>query len=220
MNFRLSFAIACLLLGMLLPAVASAADVGPTVELFNGKDLTGWQQFKGDPKREKSTFRVTSEGWLNVKDGPGDLQTQAQFDNFILQLDCISNGKGLNSGIFFRALPGQYQQGYEAQIQNGFKDGDRTKPADFGTGAIYRRQPARRVIPNDGEWFTMTILAHGDQIMTWVNGYPVCDFKDQRPPHENARNGRKTGKGVISIQGHDPTTNLSFRNVRIAELGK
>jgi hypothetical protein len=188
--------------------------------LFNGKDLTGWTQYKGDNKRDKSKFTVTPEGWLNIKNGPGDLQTDAQFDDFILQLECISNGKHLNSGIFFRCIPGEYQNGYEAQIQNGYKNGDRTKPVDFGTGAIYRRQPARKVVSNDNEWFTMTVLARGNQLLTWVNGYPTCDFKDERAPNENARNGSKTGKGPISIQGHDPTTDLSFRNIRIAELVK
>jgi hypothetical protein len=188
--------------------------------LFNGKDLSGWKQFTEEPKRAKSKFTVTSEGWLSLIDGPGDLQTEKQFDDFILQAECISNGKHLNSGIFFRCLPGQYQNGYEAQIQNGYKDGDRAKPTDYGTGAIYRRQPARKVVSNDNEWFTMTIAAHGNHIATWVNGYQVTDFTDTRPPNENARNGSKTGKGAISIQGHDPTTNLSFRNIRIVELPK
>lgn len=188
--------------------------------LFNGKDLTGWKQFTDNPKQAKSKFTVTPEGWLNIKDGPGDLQTEKQFEDFVLQFDCISNGKNLNSGLFFRCLPGQYQQGYEAQIQNGFKDTDRTKPVDFGTGAIYRRQPARKVVSNDHEWFTMTVIAQGNHIATWVNGYQVTDFTDDRKPSENARNGSKTGKGALSIQGHDPTTNLSFRNIRIAELPK
>jgi hypothetical protein len=96
--------------------------------LFNGRDLGGWRQLTGDPKREKSVFRVTAEGWLNVKNGPGDLQTDGQYADFLLQLECISNGRHLNSGIFFRALPGQYQQGYEAQIHNGFKDGRHLSP--------------------------------------------------------------------------------------------
>jgi hypothetical protein len=190
------------------------------VPLFNGKDLDGWKQFTANPKQAKSKFSVTPEGWLNVKNGPGDLQTEAQFDDFILQLECISNGKQLNSGIFFRCLPGEYQQGYEAQIQNGYKGDDRTKPVDYGTGAIYRRQPARRVVSNDNEWFTMTVLAHGKHLATWVNGYQVTDFTDERPQNDNARNGSKTGKGPISIQGHDPTTDLSFRNIRIAGLKK
>jgi hypothetical protein len=188
--------------------------------LFNGKDLTGWKQFTANPKQAKSKFSVTPEGWLSLKDGPGDLQTEAQFDDFILQLECISNGKHLNSGIFFRCIPGEYQQGYEAQIQNGYKGDDRTKPTDYGTGAIYRRQPARKVVSNDHEWFTMTVLAHGNHLATWVNGYQVTDFTDERPANNNARNGSKTAKGPISIQGHDPTTDLSFRNIRIASLKK
>jgi 3-keto-disaccharide hydrolase len=188
--------------------------------LFNGKDLAGWKPFSADPKLAKSKFTVTREGWLNVKNGPGDLQTEEQFDDFILQLECISNGRHLNSGIFFRCLPGEYQQGYEAQIHNGFKDNDRTKPVDFGTGAIYRRRPARQVVSDDGKWFTMTLLARGKQLLTWVNGYPTADFLDERPEDPNPRKGSRTGKGPISIPGHDPTTDLSFRNIRIVKLTK
>lgn len=186
--------------------------------LFNGTDLTGWRPFTGDPKRERSQFGVTEAGELFVKNGPGDLQTEKQFADFILQLDCKTNGKWLNSGIFFRCLPGQYQQGYEAQIHNGFKGNDRTQPVDFGTGAIYRRVPARKVVANDNDWFTMTVLAHGPHITTWVNGYPVVSWTDDRPPADNARQGLYTKPGPISIQGHDPTTDLLFRNIRIGEL--
>lgn len=186
--------------------------------IFNGKDLLGWKVFPGE--KYKSKYTVTPEGWINVKNGPGDLQTEKEYADFVLQLDCISNGKALNSGVFFRCLPDEYQQGYEMQIQNGYKDGDRTKPADYGTGAIYRRVPARKVVSNDHEWFTMTLVAHGNHIATWVNGYQTVDWTDTRPPHENPRNGSKTGPGHISLQGHDPTTDLSFRNLRIAEMPK
>jgi hypothetical protein len=207
-------------------------------KLFNGKDLDGWKVFEG--KGKKSKFTVTEEGWVNVKDGPGDLQTTKQFDDFVLQLECISNGKHLNSGIFFRCLPGQYQQGYEAQIHNGWTDtpkkaytledfdpethkslGKRkvlSAATDYGTGAIYRRVPARRGVAKDLEWFTMTLVAQGRHIATWVNGIQVVDWTDNRPEKENAREGYRNAAGAVSIQGHDPTTNLSFRNIRIAEL--
>jgi 3-keto-disaccharide hydrolase len=188
-----------------------------TLSLFNGKDLAGWKVFD-DPKRNASKWSVTKEGWLNVKNGPGDLQTEKKFDDFILQFDCISNGKALNSGVFFRCIENQYQNGYEAQVQNGFKDNDRTKPADFGTGAIYRRVAARKVVPNDNEWFTMTVLAHGKHFATWVNGYQTVDWTDDRKENDNPRNGYRAAAGHISIQGHDPTTDLSFRNIRIVEL--
>ncbi|WP_020472231.1 3-keto-disaccharide hydrolase [Zavarzinella formosa] len=184
-------------------------------DLFNGKDLTGWKE---NAAKKASVFSVTKEGWLNVKNGPGDLQTTDQWADFLLQLECISNGKHLNSGIFFRAIPDQYQQGYEAQIRNEWIGEDRTKPFDFGTGAIYRRVPARKVVSTDGEWFTMTVLAKGKRLSTWVNGYPVVDWLDDRKEADNGRNGAKTSKGAISIQGHDPTTDLSFRNIRILSL--
>jgi hypothetical protein len=199
-----------------------------TTSLFNGKDLAGWKVYDparakaADPKMKetavKSQYTVTKEGWLNVKNGPGDLQTEGQWADFVVQLECISNGKHLNSGLFFRAIPDLYQQGYEAQIRNEWMGDDRSKPVDFGTGAIYRRQPARKVVSTDGEWFTMTVAAHGRHIATWVNGYQVADWTDDRKESENARNGFKKGKGALSIQGHDPTTDLSFRNIRIQSL--
>lgn len=189
--------------------------------LFNGKNLTGWKVFDGDAGKRKlaSKFEVTPAGEIHVVNGPGDLQTTTQYDDFCLQFECKTNGKQLNSGIFFRCLPDQYQNGYEAQIQNGYL-GTRTNPIDFGTGAIYRRVKARKVVSDDNEWFAMTVLARGPHISTWVNGYQTVDWTDDRPPNDNPRNGLKTGKGHLSIQGHDPTTDILFRNLRIAELKK
>ncbi|MBT5599078.1 MAG: DUF1080 domain-containing protein, partial [Planctomycetaceae bacterium] len=44
------------------------------------------------------------------------------------------------------------------------------------------------------------------------------DWTDTRKSNENPRRGLRTAAGSIMIQGHDPTTNLSFRNLRISEL--
>ncbi len=184
--------------------------------IFNGKDLADWKEVK--TARTKSKFAVTDKGEINIKDGPGDLQTEAQWDNFVFQLEIISNGKHLNSGVFFRASPGRFWSGYESQIRNQWNGDDRTKPVDFGTGGIYGRQPARKVVPSDNQWFTKTIVAHGNHMAVWINGYQVSDFTDTRPPNENARRGCRLEKGPVSLQGHDPTTDLSFRNLRIGEL--
>ncbi len=181
--------------------------------IFNGKDLAGWKEIPG----RASVYSVTPEGWLNVKKGNGDLQTEGAYGDFVLQLDIISNGKHLNSGVFFRAIAGQFWSGYESQIRNQWQGDDRAKPVDFGTGAIYNRQPARRVVSTDGEWFTKTLVAHGPHLAVWVNGIQVSDFLDTRPPNENARQGYRAKAGVLSLQGHDPTTDLSFRNIRVAE---
>jgi hypothetical protein len=204
-----------------VPFLVRSAKLKPggTSALFNGKDLTGWAVNAADPKRAVSKFEVTKDGELAVKNGPGDLKSDRAFGNFLFQTECKANGKWLNSGVFFRCVPDQYQNGYEAQIQNAFIGDDRTRPLDFGTGAIYRRVPARKVVSNDHEWFTLTVLADGPHIATWVNGYQTVDWTDDRKANDNPRQGLRTAPGHLSIQGHDPTTDLLFRRIRIAELG-
>jgi Domain of Unknown Function (DUF1080) len=207
--------------------------------IFNGKDLTGWKKYTGDEKRAKTEFSVTKEGLLHLKNGPGDLQSEGQYDDFILQAECRTNGKNLNSGVFFRCIPGEYQNGYEAQIHNGFgetpkeytveeydpkthelKDKTKVKSAalDYGSGAIYRRVPARSPSAKDAEWFTMTVAAQGRHIATWVNGVQQVDWTDNRPLNDNPRNGCRLEKGPISLQGHDPTTDIDFRSIRVIGL--
>jgi hypothetical protein len=78
--------------------------------------------------------------------------------------------------------------------------------------------PARKAASKDGEWFTMTVVAHGRHLATWVNGVQQVDWTDNRPLSDNARNGCRLRKGPVSLQGHDPTTDLSFRNLRLAEM--
>ena len=76
------------------------------------------------------------------------------------------------------------------------------------------------MVSTDGEWFTLTVAAHGKHLATWVNGYQVTDWVDDRKESDNARQGAKLTAGAMSIQGHDPTTDLSFRNIRIQSLDK
>lgn len=182
--------------------------------LFNGKDLAGWSTANA----EQSKFAVTPAGELQLTNGPGQIASDKEFTNFVLQLDCKVDGDGLNSGVFFRTLRDGRWQGYESQINNRIHNGDATRPVDFGTGAIYRRQAARRVAANDRQWFTKTIVADGPHIAVWVNGLQVTDWTDTRPPHDNPREGLRLGPGAIAIQGHDPTTNFLFRDIEISEL--
>jgi hypothetical protein len=181
--------------------------------LFNGKDLTGWKTYP----EMKSIFSVTPRGEIQVKDGRGQLETAGQYGDFTMRFETFVNGKGLNSGVFFRCIPGEEMNGYECQIHNGFKDGDRAKPADCGTGGFFRRQDARRVVADDFQWFTMTLHADGPRMAAWVNGYQVSDWTDNRKPDKNPRRGLRLEPGTIMLQGHDPTTDLLFRNPWIAE---
>ena len=130
-----------------------------------------------------------------MKGGNGQLESERKFGDFVLQTEVFSNGQHLNSGIFFRCIPGQFLNGYECQIQNGFKDGDRTQPLDCGTGGFYRRQNARRVMADDFTWFPLTLVVAGNHMAAWVNGYPVSDWTDTRAANENPRQGLRTRAG-------------------------
>lgn len=185
-------------------------------ELFNGQDTSGWRVVPGS----KSEFSVT-DGTIHVTNGAGFLETEPTFGDFVFQCDAQTHGDNLNSGFFFRAMPGTEEapsNGYEVQIDNSTEDGDPTKPANAGTGAIFRRTTARRVVSSDHEWCTITLIASGNRMMTWVNGYCVSDWADDRKPDENPRCGRRDAAGHISLQGHDETTDVSFRNLRAVEL--
>jgi hypothetical protein len=182
--------------------------------MLNGKDLAGWN----DDQKKTSTFAVTPEGELRVTNGSGQLESDATYADFTMQFETRVDGDGLNSGVFFRCIPREYMNGYECQISNKITDGDPTKPTDFGTGAIYRRIAARKVNARDHEWFTTTLVATGPHIAVWVNGLQVTDWTDKRPPNDNPRSGLRTAAGTISLQGHDPTTDIRFRNMRIGEL--
>ena len=181
--------------------------------IFNGKDLAGWKTY---PEFD-SEFSVI-DGILHVQGGSGQLETKDAYGDFILQLECKTNAERLNSGIFFRCIPGEKMNGYESQIHNGFKEGDRGQPEDFGTGGIFRRQAARKVVADDLKWFDKTIIAEGPHFCVWINGYQVSDWTDKREPDANPRKGLRLEPGTIMIQGHDPTTDIDFRNLRAREL--
>lgn len=182
--------------------------------LFDGQSLEGWK-----PHPEGATrSSVTGSRELRLQGGRGQLESAGRFGDFVLRVDCRTGAPGLNSGIFFRSIPGQMMNGYESQIHHGMLEGNPEKPLDFGTGAIFRRQAARRIVARDEEWFTQTLIATGPHFATWVNGYQVCDWTDSRPPHENPRNGLRLEAGTLILQGHDPGTDILFRNLQAAEL--
>lgn len=184
-----------------------------TQSLFDGKSLDGWDTTKA----LQSKLSVTEEGELQIHNGKGQIETKKQFADFVFSTQCKTNAPGLNSGVFFRCIPGDVMNGYESQIQNEYKSDDPTKPVDCGTGGIFRRKPARRVNAADEKWFTKTIVATGPHFAVWVNGYQVVDWTDKRKPNANPRKGRRLEAGSIIFQGHDPTTDLLFKNISANE---
>jgi len=196
-------------------AVVQPGKIKPMTPLFDGKTLTGWTL-------HDKAEAVVKDGAILLTKGSGSLESDGKYGDFILQLEYLTpirpDGKGINSGVFFRCIPGEKMNGYECQILNNPGEKDYQSFIGTDTGGIFRRQVGRNVGPKDGEWNYLTIAAKGTRMATWVNGIQVTDWTDEREPHDNPRNGSRTEAGTIQFQGHDPGTEIWFRNIRIREL--
>lgn len=175
--------------------------------LLDGKTLRGW---KINPKAEA----IVENGALRLTGGSGSLESEGVYADFLLQLEYRTD-KPVNSGVFFRCIPGEIMNGYECQIFNNPPGADYKKFIGTETGGLFRRQVGRNVGPQDGQWNHLTIFARDAQISTWVNGIQVADWVDERDPDPNPRRGRRIEAGTIQLQGHDPETDILFRNIRI-----
>ena len=167
---------------------------------------TKWETVERDGK----TIGVRAVG------GPGCLELPGAYGDFVLQLEVNCRAPRSNAGVFFRARPGDFLNGYEVQILNP-RDGEARRPK-YVTGAIDDRQPARRAVARDGEPFVLTVVAAGPKMATWVNGVQVVDWTDARPAHDNPRRGLRLEPGTIQLQAHDRDTDVEFTNFRVAPL--
>ena len=181
-------------------------------KILPAKDLSGWNKSESPAK-----FDIDSNGVLQIEGGKGQIEWRQAYGDFVLQANVMTLSPKVNSGIFFRCIPGDEMNGYECQIQNSWVD-DRRRPEDSGTGAIFRRQPARAVLTDDSAWTHMTIVANGNHFATWVKGIQVVDWSDTREPHENPRLGRRNEAGSIILQAHDPTCKLQVASMGVAEI--
>ena len=189
--------------------------------VFNGKDLAGWKVLH-HPRRRKTARAKWSIAGSSIRavGGPGALELQQRFGDVVLQIDVRTIATLANGGVFFRCIPGDFMNGYEAQVFNACYDNDPGKPARYSTGGIDDRQLARRLVSRDRKVFTMTVVAVGPHIATWVNGCQLTDWTDTRKKHDNPRQGLRTKPGTIQLQAHDPKTAVEFSNIRVGTVRK
>jgi hypothetical protein len=177
-------------------------------------ELSQWNRFPDKP----GEFVITPEQELRVTGGRGQIESKTNYGNLVALLEGKTESEKLNSGLFFRCVPGSVMDGYECQINHGIVGNNPLKPVDCGTGGIFRRQDARIVAASDREWFSMLLVADGLQVAAWVNGLQVTDWRDTRSPDANPRNGSRLDAGSLMVQAHDPTTDIRIRRIDAAEL--
>lgn len=183
-------------------------EVGYTDLYGNGGSLTGWSQ------AGPGSF-TNSGGTLTSVDGMGLLWYSAkEFASYSLKLDWRMPGDD-NSGVFI-GFPSStdpwsaVNNGYEVQI-------DPTDAADRTTGSVYTFKSADlaardAALNPPGEWNTYELLVEGERLQVFLNGVRINDFTNTDPV-------RSLAQGYIGIQNHGTGDDVSFRHIRIKELG-
>lgn len=169
---------------------ACVATQAQPIQLFNGKDLTGWKVY-GTEKW------FVEKGELVCESGPdknyGYLATEREFKDFRLSVDFFQESNG-NSGVFFHSsIEGTRISGWQAEVA----------PAGLHTGGIYesygrgwliKPDPAKDGALKAGGWNTLVVEVTGNRVMTWLNGQQMIDITDTQI-------GSRAGK--IALQIHD-----------------
>ncbi|MBX7106423.1 MAG: DUF1080 domain-containing protein [Gemmataceae bacterium] len=187
------------------------------VQLFNGKDLSGWK------------VHPDLRGHWEVKDGvlvgsrsQGFLFTErGDYQNFHLRAEAKINLGG-DSGIFFHAGYGILRGGkswqfgpaggYEVELH---KNRNHTRPTGSVAEVPGDAPPDLLGPPADGsltepdQWFTMEIIVNQNRFITKVNGLETADCTDPLDRHP---------RGHVGLQVWDRNTVVRFRKIEIKEL--
>jgi Domain of Unknown Function (DUF1080) len=207
------------------------------IELFNGRDLTGWRKEVGDwtaasavsPAPDDPMKFVLKEGTGVLVNGAAgktvNLISEPEFGDVEAHFEfCIP--KGSNSGIYFMGR-------YEIQVLDSFGKKD-LKYGD--NGGIYRNDqgwegkgPAVNASRAPGEWQSFDVIFRAPRFdaagKKTANATFVKVTHNGRVIHENVEvNGPTTAaafrdekpRGPIMLQGdHGP---VAYRNPRVKEL--
>lgn len=202
---------------ILAALIASVPLLGAGKQLFNGKNLDGWQMT--GPGRF-----VVEKGHMVTEGGMGLLYYEREsFGDSMIRVVYMTDSERANSGVVIR-LPEPptdpwygVNNGYEVQIDAGGDDW-------HSTGAIYSisKVTSREQKPR-GEWNTMEIELRGKLTRVRVNGKLVNEYAEgQEVPerkiwYEPVR-GPRPERGYIGLQNHDPHSRVLFREVSVHPL--
>ena len=200
-----------------LPPVPQAPDLskikfGEPVQLFNGKDLTGW---KLTNEKQKNGFKVVDGVLVNdpVQPGGGEhvsygnLRTENVFEDFNLKLE-VNVPAGSNSGVYLRGM-------YEIQVFDSFgKELD-----SHNMGALYSRiKPAVSAEKKAGEWQSLDMTLCDRHLTVLLNGTKIIDNQPVAGPTGGAILSDVFSPGPIYLQGDHGT--VSYRNIVLTPISK
>jgi Domain of Unknown Function (DUF1080)/DinB superfamily len=199
-----------------VPAFVQAAEPR---QLFNGKDLSGWEMVG------YGRF-VVEDGMLKTEGGMGLLYyAREKFGNQTIRAVFKAASPKANSGVYIRmpepppdAWYGVHN-GFEVQIDSAGDEWHRT-------GAIYSLSRSTKLAQKpQGEWNTMDIELDGAITRVRLNGELVNEFDPSKPvpprkQHYEPVRGPRPEYGYIGLQNHDPDSIVYFKEVSVLETAK
>lgn len=187
-----------------------------TIDLFNGKDLSGWELVLQDPKVDAKDIFTVKDGVIHVKGTPfGYMQTEKEYDNFYLHVEWRWPEKATNSGIFVFVKDEKkvWANCIEIQLHNG-DAGDFVLMAGADMREFVlpegQQRPAFPVVKKKaassenkvGEWNSAEIVCVNGQITVSINGVL-----------QNMGTATLSKKGRIALQSEGEA--IEFRHVRL-----
>jgi len=199
--------------GKLQPPLPPAPDLSKVkyadpIQLFNGKDLTGW----------RLTNPNATSGW-SVKDGVrtnnpsdkskhyGNLRTDREFEDFNITLEA-NVAKGQNSGVYIRGI-------YEIQVAD--TQGRKLDPHNMG--ALYSRiTPTSSAEKTAGQWQTLDITFVDRHVTVILNGTKIIDNQPVHGCTGGALWSDVSRPGPVYLQGDH--TGVQYRNITLKPVVK
>lgn len=172
---------------------------GKAIQLFNGRDLSGWKM--SDPA-STVTWKVENGTLVSPGRGP-ELISDAKFEDFKLHIE-FNCAPGSNSGIYLRGR-------YELQIE----DDPEPEGPTMRTGGVYGfLAPSPEQPRKPGEWQTYDITLVGRMVTVVQNGQTIIDKQEIAGITGGALDSQEALPGPIYLQGSE-VGHVAFRNLRI-----
>ena len=214
----------------------TAAKEAPTVSLFDGKTLAGWEGLSTlwSVKDGAITGITTKES--PIKNNTFLVWTNGTVKNFELRLQYrVLNG---NYGIQYRSKLVDAEKfivgGYQADLEAGktysgilYEERGRGILAERGQRTLITDEDGRTKVTvigkladskqlqasiRDEQWNDYTIIADGNHLLHFINNRQTVDVLDQQ-------SAKASKEGILALQIHaGPAMLIQFRDIRLKQL--
>jgi hypothetical protein len=211
--------------------------------VFNGKDLNGWD---GDPRLwsvKDGVIRGETTAENPAKGNTFIIWRDGKLEDFELMLKFrIQNG---NSGVQYRSkeVSKWVIGGYQAEVENNpgkvgflYHEAGRGWLVNVGDIMVIDKEGNKNVIGNvsdkdelikagyynDKDWNEYHIIAQGNHLTHYLNGYPtmqLIDLDRLTDPADPKDTKGAAKEGLLALQIHaGPPMVVEFKDIRIKEL--